>query len=42
MIALPMVRHLLLGQEHHAAGRIDDAIAAYQCGLEAAGNPHGK
>jgi len=38
MIELPMVQHLLLGQEHQAAGRIEDAIAAYHRGLEAAGN----
>ena len=38
LIELPMVQHLVLGQEHHAAGRIDDAIAAYHRGLEAAGN----
>jgi tetratricopeptide (TPR) repeat protein len=38
MIDLPMVQHLVLGQQHHAAGRLDEAIAAYQSGLDAAGN----
>ena len=38
MINLPMVQHLVLGQQHHAEGRLDAAIAAYQCGLVAAGN----
>src|SRR6185437_16360201 len=38
MIDLPMVQHLVIGQQHHAAGRLDEAIAAYQSGLNAAGN----
>ena len=38
IIHLPMVQHLVLGQEHHAAGRIDEAIAAYRSGLDATGN----
>lgn len=33
-----MVQHLVLGQQHHAAGRLDEAIAAYRRGLDAAGN----
>ncbi|MGA7804502.1 tetratricopeptide repeat protein, partial [Bradyrhizobium sp.] len=36
------VQHLACGVEHQAAGRIDDAIAAYQRGLDAASeNPSG-
>ena len=31
-------RQLRIGLEHYAAGRIDEAIATYQCGLAAAGN----
>ena len=38
LIHLPMVQHLLLGQDLHAAGRIDEAIAAWRRGLDAAGN----
>jgi tetratricopeptide (TPR) repeat protein len=40
-----MLQQLVLGQEHQAAGRLDDAIAAFRCGLDAAGrdaaNPQG-
>jgi Flp pilus assembly protein TadD/glutathione synthase/RimK-type ligase-like ATP-grasp enzyme len=36
MIDLPMVQHLVLGQEHHSAGRLDEAIACYRSGLDAA------
>jgi len=38
LIDLPMVQHFVLGQQHHAEGRLDEAIAAYQRGLAAAGN----
>jgi tetratricopeptide (TPR) repeat protein len=38
MIHLPMVQHLVQGQEHHAAGRLEEAIAAYRSGLDAAGS----
>jgi tetratricopeptide (TPR) repeat protein len=38
IIHLPMVQHFVQGQEHHARGRIEQAIAAYRSGLEAAGN----
>jgi len=38
MINLPMVQHFVLGQQHHAEGRLDEAIAAYRRGLDAAGN----
>jgi tetratricopeptide (TPR) repeat protein len=38
MIALPMVQHLVQGQEFYAQGRIEQAIAAYRCGLDAAGD----
>jgi len=38
LIDMPMVKDLVLGQEHQAAGRIEEAIAAYRQGLEAAGN----
>jgi len=38
MIRLPMVQHLVAGQELHSAGRLDEAIAAYRRGLDAAGN----
>lgn len=37
MIHLPMVQHLVQGQEFHAAGRLDEAIASYRSGLDAAG-----
>jgi tetratricopeptide (TPR) repeat protein len=33
----PAARHLQRGQDHYAAGRIDEAIAALQAGLDAAG-----
>src|SRR5277367_5446106 len=33
-----MVQHLVQGQEHQAHGRIEEAIAAYKSGLEAAGD----
>jgi tetratricopeptide (TPR) repeat protein len=35
-----VAQQLRVGLEHHAAGRIEEAIAAYQCGLEA-GNESG-
>ena len=38
IIHLPMVQHLVQGQEHQARGRIEEAISAYRLGLEAAGN----
>jgi len=38
LLHLPMVQHLVLGQEHHSAGRLDEAIACYRSGLDAAGN----
>ncbi len=38
LLHLPMVQHLVLGQEHHAAGRLDEAIACYHSGLLAAGH----
>jgi tetratricopeptide (TPR) repeat protein len=38
MLHLPMVQHLVQGQELQAAGRLDEAIAAYRVGLEAAGH----
>ena len=38
MLHLPMVQHLVLGQEHQSAGRLDEAIACYRSGLDAAGN----
>ena len=41
MLHLPMVQHLVLGQEHHSAGRLDQAIACYHSGLLAAGNDAG-
>jgi tetratricopeptide (TPR) repeat protein len=34
----PMVQQLVLGQELQAQGRLDEAIAAWRSGLEAAGN----
>jgi tetratricopeptide (TPR) repeat protein len=33
-----MVQHLVQGQEFYAQGRIEQAIVAYQCGLDAAGH----
>jgi tetratricopeptide (TPR) repeat protein len=36
-VASPAVRHLRRGQDHYAAGRIDEAIVALQAGLDAAG-----
>jgi tetratricopeptide (TPR) repeat protein len=33
----PAAQHLQRGQDHYAAGRIDEAIAALQAGLDAAG-----
>jgi tetratricopeptide (TPR) repeat protein len=41
MLHLPMVQHLVLGQEHHSAGRLDEAIACYRSGLDATGNDAG-
>lgn len=38
LIHLPMVQHLVLGQEHHSAGRLDEAIGCYHSGLLAAGH----
>ena len=35
-LASPAARHLQRGQDHYAAGRIDEAIAALQVGLDAA------
>jgi tetratricopeptide (TPR) repeat protein len=37
-LASPAARHLQRGQDHYAAGRIDEAIAALQAGLDAAGD----
>jgi tetratricopeptide (TPR) repeat protein len=34
----PAARHLERGQEHHAAGKIDEVIAALEAGLDAAGD----
>ena len=38
IIHLPMVQHLVQGQEHHARGRIEEAISSYRSGLAAAGD----
>jgi tetratricopeptide (TPR) repeat protein len=38
IIDLPMVLHLVQGQEHYARGRIEEAIVAYKSGLKAAGD----
>jgi tetratricopeptide (TPR) repeat protein len=38
MIHLPMVQQLVLGQELHSQGRLEEAIAVYRSGLEAAGD----
>jgi tetratricopeptide (TPR) repeat protein len=38
IIHLPMVQHLVQGQEHQARGRLEEAISAYKSGLVAAGN----
>ena len=38
IIHLPMVQHLVQGQEYHARGRIEEAISSYRSGLAAAGD----
>jgi len=38
IIHLAMVQHLLQGQEHQTRGRIEEAIASFKSGLEAAGD----
>ena len=36
-VTSPATQNLQLGQDHYTAGRIDDAIVAFQAGLDAAG-----
>ena len=36
-VTSPATQNLQLGQDHYTAGGIDDAIVAFQAGLDAAG-----